>query len=87
MSFILKHDGTCEGDLNVQGSVILRETTVTSPTETISIVAPDSVTSTYTLVLPPTVGTADQVLSTGSTPGTMEWVTAGGGGTAAGSRP
>lgn len=28
----------------------------------------------YSLTLPPTVGTSGQVLSTGSTPGTMEWV-------------
>jgi hypothetical protein len=78
MSFILKHDGTCEGDLNVHNAVILRETTETAPTETISLIAPPSVTTTYTLVFPPTVGTSNQVLSTGSTPGTLEWVTPSG---------
>lgn len=40
----------------------------------------DSTTSNYVLTLPTTIGTSGQVLSTGSTPGTMEWVTPSGGG-------
>lgn len=38
----------------------------------------------YNLTLPTTSGTANQVLSTGSTPGTMEWVTSAAGGSEAG---
>jgi hypothetical protein len=65
-----------ETTLNILGSMSTRSLLLEDPGAAITKVVVNAKigTAAYTLILPGSIGTTGQVLSTGSTPGTMEWV-------------
>jgi hypothetical protein len=67
------------GQITTDTSLRMKETAGDN-THFVTMQAPASIGANYTLTFPVDDGTTGQVLSTGTIPGTMEWVTVGGGG-------
>jgi hypothetical protein len=68
--------GTGNLTLINQGSVIFKELTASAGDDAVTIEAPDDVTASYTLKLPPAVGGAGTVLTDAAGNGVLSWATA-----------
>jgi hypothetical protein len=67
--------GTMTGDITMDNdkAIIFKETTVNG-TDSVTVKAPASVTTSYTVQLPPTVASAGQVLTDAAGNGVLSWV-------------
>lgn len=72
--------GTMTGDITLDNAkaVVFKETTANG-TDSVTVKAPDSVTSSYTLQLPPAVASAGQVLTDVAGNGVTSWATSASG--------